>query len=347
MQKIFVTGANGHIGCNTVRELLSSGYSVKALVRKTSDLRGLRGLDLEICYGDVQDRQSLIDGSRGCHCIVHLAAVYQYFAKSAREIMLPAVEGTRNIFEAALQNGIQRIIYTSSSATVGYTADPAVKRTVRDWIPDSIRDAYSLAKRDSEKIAWDLSEKFGIPMIALLPGGVLGRYDYRITPSNRLIVDMLKGLGLTIETQLALVDARDVARVHAQAVEQGKPGSRYFVLSNPVDLKYLGKVVQDMIGRYILHLPTPRSMNIMTGSIMEFVGRLTGWTPPMTKDLAEYLSHRYANYDFSETVADFNFMPTPLEDTLRDTINWFLFLGIGRVHSQKTGQFIPEPDWIK
>ncbi len=347
MQKIFVTGANGHIGCNTVRELLKSGYSVKALVRKTSDLRGLSGLDLEICYGDVQNRQSLIDGSRGCQCIIHLAAVYQYFAKSRREIMLPAIEGTRNIFEAAHQNDIQRIIYTSSSMTVGHTSDPLVKRKVQDWIPDSTRDVYSLAKRDSEKIAWDLSEKLGIPMIALLPGAVLGRYDYQVTPSNRVIVDMLKGLGLTMETQLPLVDVRDVARVHAQAVKQGKSGARYFVLSDPVDLKYLGKSIQELIGRYVPHLPTPRIMNIMTGSIMESVGRLTGWTPPLTKNLAECLSHRYANFDFTETVTDFNFKPTPLEATLRDTINWFLFLGIGKVHPNKTGPFIPEPDWIK
>lgn len=347
MKKVFITGANGHVGANTVRALLDMGYTVKAMVRKTSDLRGLQKLDITYAYGDVLDKQSLIEGAKGCEVILHLAANFKLFAKTVEEIMAPAVEGTKNIFEAAAANSIQRVVYTSSFMAVGTVPEPAQVLTTNDWIPDDTRDIYALAKRDSEQIAWKLSEKYGIPLIALLPGTILGRYDYQVTPSNRVIKDMLTGVGLTLNMHLPYVDVRDVALIHAQAVAQGEPGNRYFILSSAFPMKEMSAIFTNITGRKVPHLPSSRQMDIWSGRMMETIGRLTGWTPPLTRAMAEYFSHRYANMDNSATISTFGYRPTPLEKTVFDAVNWFHFLGIGKVDQKQAGKLIPEPAWAK
>jgi dihydroflavonol-4-reductase len=347
MKRILVTGANGHIGCNVVREALRHGYPVRALVRKTSDLRGLKGLDAELCYGDVLNKDSLIEASRGCNVIIHLAANYSFFARDLNEISAPAIAGTRNMFEAAHRNQVERIVYTSSVASVGWTDSPEKFHTTRDWLPDSTTEVYSLAKRDSERLALELSGTYGIPLVALLPGNVLGRFDYSITPSNRLVSDMLKGKGLTSEFSFAYVDVRDVARIHVMAMENGKPGNRYFIAPPAVPMKRVGEIVRKLTGKRVLHLRTSRRMNMWLGSMMESVARLTNSTPPLTRETARAFSHRYANFDMTDTVNDFQFEPIPLEETVRDTINWFLFLGPGTINKKYAAQFVPDPDWVK
>ena len=157
-------------------------------------------------------------------------------------------------------------------------------------------------------------------MISFCPGQIFGRYDYRITPSNRLILDMMKGIGITINTVLSCVDARDVGEIHALAVEEGKIGSRYVLTGNSVAMKSIGKTVSDITGKIVPHMPFGRSINIMTASIMELAAKLTGWVPPLSVGLAKEYSHRYAQYDNSKTLQDFNYTFLSMEETIRDTI---------------------------
>src|SRR3990167_3090175 len=106
--KVLVTGANGHIGANVCRELLQQGHEVRAFVRKTADMHGLQGLNIEIAYGDVMDASSLNVAAQGCDAIIHLAAVYKTIAKTPEEIVAPAVEGSKNVFAAAKQRAEER-----------------------------------------------------------------------------------------------------------------------------------------------------------------------------------------------------------------------------------------------
>ena len=114
MTRILVTGANGHVDANIIRSLLKRDYEVIPFVRATSDLRGLDPLNLTYAYGDVMDESSLLTAAEGCDVIIHTAAVYQYWAKNPDDIMKPALVGTRNMFNAAQQAGVKRVIYTSS-----------------------------------------------------------------------------------------------------------------------------------------------------------------------------------------------------------------------------------------
>ena len=132
MPRILVTGANGHIGANTVRSLLRRGYDVVPFVRTTSDVRGLEKLGLSYQYGDVMDYPSLVRAVDGCDAIIHHATMYRLWAKNPEDILQPAIVGTQNVFKAAQETQVRRLVYTSSVAAVGSLTKPVGVRTEAD-----------------------------------------------------------------------------------------------------------------------------------------------------------------------------------------------------------------------
>ena len=343
--KVLVTGANGHVGCNTVRSLLSKGYEVHPFVRESSDMRGLQNLPgLHFHYGDVTDATSLEKAVQGCDVVIHHAAVYKYFGKSVNEIMEPSIIGTENLFKAAARASIKKIIYTSSNLAIGTSMDPEKILTEQDWNNDTGL-LYAQAKTKSEQLAWQLSKQYQISMVTLCPSAILGSYDYRVTPSSRIIVDMMRGIGLTINGNIGIVDVRDVAEMHVAAIEKGADGERFVVSGRGVHLKELGKIYTTLTGRIIPHLSMPRFMDIFSGFLMESIGNIIKWEPPLTSDLAKEFSHRYSNYDNSKILSSLGVNPRPLEETVKDTIRWFLYLNIGSVNKKVRDQFAPDPSW--
>ncbi len=145
MTRVLVTGANGHIGSNTVRSLLKQGDEVVAFVRCTADLRGIERLGVETCYGDVTDENSLLAAMQGCEVVIHHAAVYKTWAKDPDEIMRPALTGTENVLRAAKKAGIRRLVYTSTILTMEPTRDPDKMISPDSWQHDAL-GVYPRAK---------------------------------------------------------------------------------------------------------------------------------------------------------------------------------------------------------
>ncbi len=321
--KVLVTGANGHIGANVVRELLGKGHQVKAFVRKGADMQGLEGLDIEVCYGDVMAQDTLISAAQGCDSIIHLAAVYKTIAKTADEIVAPAVEGSKNIFAAAKEAGIKRIVYTSSIASIGFSSDPDSMRTNQDWNDDA-KNPYYVAKTRSEKVAQQLSREYDIELIVLCPAIVLGPHDYRVTPSNQLVMDWLNGIGQTYQGGLNLVDVRDVAAAHVAALSKGTNRQRYIIGGENKPVVEIGQMLKTLTGIKPIHLPTPRSITLVFATIVELFSRLIGIKPLFTRDLVYEVVGRYGFYDCQETYKTFDISPRPAIDCLRGSIEWLM-----------------------
>ena len=343
--RILVTGANGHLGANTVRSLLKKSYDVNVFVRNNSDLRGLAGLPVTYYYGDIRDREALKKAAMGCEVIIHHAAVYKVWAKTEAEVMEPSIEGTKNVINAATTAGVKRIVYTSSTYAVGTSKDPKRLLTEKDW-SEQDNVSYGIAKTKSEQIAWELSDKNNMPMIVLCPAAIYGRYDYKITPSNRLLVDVFKGIGMTVKGALSFVDARDAGELHALAVSCGRTGERYILSAGGYELREIGKLAGKISGKRVLYAPFGRTANIATAGMMEVIAKLIGWDPPFTVGLAKEYSHRYALFDNSKIIKDFNYTFRLLEDTIRDTIKWFIFIGRIKLGKKIISQFPPEAEWI-
>lgn len=319
--RILLTGANGHLGANTARELVKQGHEVVAFVRQTSDLRSLDGVEKELAYGDVTDATAVAEAADGCDAIIHTATVFAYWAKDPAIIEETAVNGAKAVVEAARRAGVDRLVYTSSGWAIGLSDDPNTLRTAADW-NDQPHSYYARAKTISEQLAWEEADKAGVPMIALCPGALFGPLDYKPTPSNRMLLEMADGSGQTVNAGLAYADIRDAAAIHALAVAHGEVGKRYAVCQS-IHFRELGKAITGQTGKKVKHFGAPKPIGRLVGSMMEVGARFTGKEPAITRGLIEDSTDRYMYIDCEPTWQTFQYRPYPLSETLRDSLAWY------------------------
>ena len=151
---------------------------------------------------------------------------------------------------------------------------------------------------------------------------------------------------MTVKGALSVVDARDAGELHALALTSGRVGERYIVSGGGYEFREIGKLAGKLSGKRVMYVPFWRSVNIATARIMEMIAKLSGWIPPFTIGLAKEYSHRYARFDNSKVIKDFNYTFYSLEDTIRDTIKWFSFINKIRLNQSIISQFAPEAEWM-
>jgi dihydroflavonol-4-reductase len=327
LSKVFLTGANGHIGANIARELLKRNHQVVAFVRQTSNLRGLDGLNVELRYGDILDQNSVAAGAQGCDAIIHTAAVYRMWAKDdQKEIIDPTIRGAQAIFDAAHANGIKRLVYTSSSAAIGGARTAGEVRTERNW-NDSAQHPYYIAKTRSERLAHQLADQYGIELIAVNPTTVMGPFDFNLTPSNVLLKSHLNGEGLLYDGNMAIVHVNDVARLHVDALSKGTPGQRYIANGHTITLKTFGQYLERLFGVKSNWLKIPRPVGNMLGYVQYAMARITG-KPPIYdhRSFHDFVS-AYGNFDNARSIATFGIEYASVETILADTAAWLIHLG--------------------
>ena len=235
---IFVTGVNGHIGNQIVRDLLENGYNVVGSVRNLNDPLKVDHVrqhaidldceqNLQLVEGDVLDADGWSDKIRGCDALFHTATVYSN-SKDPTIILDTANKGTTHLLTAAKDANIPRIIYTSSVAAVG-SLPKGREKTEEDW--QILRSSpYTVAKTESEKLAWELAEKHGLDLRVINPGAVLGGGFVKPTPSVDYFPDAISGkFPVAPKIPIPIVHVRDVARAHRRAFEVDEAEGRFIV----------------------------------------------------------------------------------------------------------------------
>src|SRR6202790_327457 len=182
--KIFLTGATGFLGSHVARALADQGAALRLLVRPTSNLKNLEGLKAETATGDLRDPGSLEKAMSGCDTVFHVAADYRLWVRDPAEMYRSNVEGTRAILEAARKNGVRRLVYTSSVATVGFTGNghPADEDS-----PVSLADMighYKRSKFMAEQLALEAG-RGGMNVVTVNPTTPAGERDINTTPTGR------------------------------------------------------------------------------------------------------------------------------------------------------------------
>jgi dihydroflavonol-4-reductase len=251
--KAFVTGATGFLGSHVARVLGEQGADLRLLVRSTSNLKNVDGLNAETTAGDLRDAASLEKAMSGCEVVFHVAADYRLWVQDPAEMYRSNVEGTRAILEAARKNGIRCVVYTSSVATMGFTGNghPADEDSPVS-LPDMIGH-YKRSKFMAEQIALEAGRS-GMRVITVNPTTPVGEQDIKPTPTGRIVVDFLKGkFPAYVETGLNLVDVRECALGHIAALEKGESGERYILGGENLTLKQ----ILDKLGA-ISGLPSPK-----------------------------------------------------------------------------------------
>ena len=292
-EKILVTGASGFVGSAVARKLVEAGFSVRALVRGKSPRAHLAGLDLDFFEGDLRDRKSVARAMAGMRYVFHVAADYRLWARDPSEIFASNVEGTRNLMEEAMRAGVERVIYTSSVATIALRSDGMAADETTPLREDQGIGAYKRSKIAAERLVEAMVAERGLAAVIVNPSTPIGPRDVRPTPTGRIIIEAAKGrIPAFIDTGLNLVHVDDVASGHLAALRHGKIGERYILGGQDVLFSQMLRDIAGLVGRRAARVRLPWRALIPVAFVAEAVANVTGREPFATLDGVHMAKYR-------------------------------------------------------
>jgi dihydroflavonol-4-reductase len=318
-----VTGATGFVGSHVAQELARRGAETRILVRPSSPVENLEGLPVETFPGDLLDPESLRPAVSGCDAVMHLAADYRLWVTDPRRMYSINVDGTRELLRIAREENVPRFVYTSSVATMGFLSDGSI---VDEETPVSISQMIGHYKRskflgEQEAIA---AARGGQKVIILNPTTPIGSNDIKPTPTGRIIVDFLnRKFPAYVDTGLNLVDVREVARTHVDALTLGRSGQRYILGGENLTLKQILDKMSTITG---LPSPTLRVPHLAAMIFAFFdqtiTGKLRGREPRATVE-AVRMGKKKMFASSAKAERELNFRAVPVYGALRSAIDWF------------------------
>jgi dihydroflavonol-4-reductase len=317
-----VTGATGFVGAAVARTLLAAGHQVRVLARPNGNRRNLAGLDVAIAEGSLEDPVSLAAAVAGCRYLFHVAADYRLWVPDAAAMFRANVDGTRTLMLAALAAGVERIVYTSSVATLGLVkggvADEATPSVFADMI-----GPYKGSKFAAEAAVRDLVAERGLPAVIVNPSTPIGPGDVKPTPTGRLIVEAAKGrMPGYVDTGLNVVHVDDVAAGQLLAAEHGIVGERYILGGENMSLAEILAAVARVTGKRPPMFKVPYAVILPIAVGAEAMARLTRREPFVTLDGAR-MSRKKMYFSSERAMRELGYTPRPAGEAIADAVAWF------------------------
>ncbi len=320
--KTLVTGATGFVGSSIVRELLKDGVEVKVLVRENSDTRNIDGLDVEVAYGDIRDGESVKAALKGCDTFYQTAALIAWWVPDRKAFYDVNVEGTKTALNAALEQGVEKVVYTSSALAIGCHGADRPANEEAEFNLWKTGEHYCISKYLGEVEAKKICEK-GLPLVIVGPCGVVGVRDIKPTPSGKIIIDMLnKKIPAYMDGGGNYVDVEDVARGHILAAHKGRIGERYILGNENMSVRDYFGLIGEVSGVEPPKLKIPYSVAIAMGYMYQFVASITR-KPPLITAPGVRIGSKYMAFDSSKAVNELGFPQTPIRTTIEKAVNWF------------------------
>ncbi|WP_019141288.1 hopanoid-associated sugar epimerase [Noviherbaspirillum massiliense] len=321
--RVLITGASGFVGSAVARAVQQRGYHVRILVRPSSPRRNLDGLDAEIVEGDMRDQACVSRALEGVRYLFHVAADYRLWARDPGEIERNNLEGTGAVMRAALAHHVERVVYTSSVATL--RVGPSTIAATEDE-PVAVHEAIGAYKRSkvlAERLVEQMATRCGLPAVIVNPSTPIGVRDIRPTPTGRIIIEAATGkMPAFVDTGLNLVNVEDVALGHLLALEHGRIGERYILGGDNVTLQHLLGEIAEMTGRRAPRMKLPVWPLYPLARTAEAVARLTGKEPFVTVDGLKMSENRMF-FSSAKAERDLGYRPGPHLPALRAALEWF------------------------
>ena len=320
--KVLITGATGFLGSHILRQVLEAGYDARALYRSTRKLEALAGLDFEAVHGDLDDKAALERACAGCAIVFHVAAKADYWKDDDRDALWRInVDGTRNLLSAAQAAGVGRVIFTSSASTIGIRPGTEPSDETDNFNLGPQRFWYAWTKHKAEQVVDDFVAE-GLDVVTLNPTVIIGPADLNAI-SGSFIIETARYQWLLPMSNggLAVIDVRDVARAHLNAIERGRSGERYIL--NTANLSYRDWF--RMIARACDVRPpmftTPNWLLEPTARLIDLL-RALGLHTPMDANQTR-LGGTYVYFDGSKAQRELCRPQVDIEISLRDTFEWY------------------------
>jgi len=320
---VLVTGATGFVGSALVRAFLAAGYPVRALIRAASRRDNLMGLEIESVEGDICDRAAVARAMAGARYVAHAAADYRLWARDPEAMVRTNVEGTRTVMQAAVAAGIERVVYTSSVATLAVRADGTAADETLLVAEAAAQGTYKRSKVVAEQLVKSMTIHDALPAVIVNPSAPIGPRDIRPTPTGQVIIAAASGrMPGFVDTGLNLVHVDDVAIGHVAALRHGTIGERYILGGENVPLGQMLRDISLLVGRQPSRLKLPRGPLYPLAAAAEMLAALTGREPLLTLDGLR-MSKQRMFFTSAKAKRELGFHARPYIEGIRDAVEWF------------------------
>jgi nucleoside-diphosphate-sugar epimerase len=337
--KLLVTGASGHLGANLVRRLLAEGETLRVLVRPGSDNRAVDvlGNQVERVEGDLRDLEAMRRAVQGIGRIYHCAAELVTVDGKEDELFASNVLGTRNLLQAAREGGVERVVVTGSFSAVGHRHDRPSDETV-PFNPFEKAMPYEKSKAGVEHECLKAVVE-GLDVVVATSCAILGPYDYKPSRMGRVLRDYANGkLRAYIPGGFEFVAARDIVEGHLLAMKKGRKGQKYIFSTRFCTVEELMEMMQRVTGKKKpLKLPAPLMAAISEVTTRVFKLLSPGSQQRLTPGAVRIL-RMCRQADTTKAKTELGFVPSSLEDAIREQYQWFV--GDGQIAGQ-SGVFVP------
>jgi dihydroflavonol-4-reductase len=320
---VLVTGATGFLGSAVARSLVGRGVHVRALARPSSPRDNLTQLHCEVVAGDLTDRASLTQAMRGVRHLFHVAADYRFWARDPSVIVRANVEGTRNLMQEALAAGVERIVHTSSVATLKLAGATG---PVDETAPNSPEEAIGVYKRSktlAERVVEEMVQRDRLPAVIVNPTTPIGPRDIKPTPTGRILLDAARGkIPAFVDTGLNFAHVDDIAEGHLLAFERGRIGERYILGGENVLLRNLLATVAEAAGRRAPRIRLPRLPIFPLAYGAQAFAHITGKEPLLTVDGLR-MSRYHMFFTSAKAERELGYRSRAYQEGVIDALAWF------------------------
>jgi dihydroflavonol-4-reductase len=319
--KTLVTGASGFLGSHVARQLVARGDDVRVLLRPSSHNRAIGDLSLEYVTGDLRDSESLARALKGVQRVFHVAADYRLWARRSKDIYESNVGGTKNLLAAAEQAGVAQFIYTSTVATIAVDR-PSPPNEATNAGLDEMVGHYKRSKWMAEQEVLKAAKE-GAPIIVAMPTTPVGPWDWKPTPTGKIIVDFLNGkMPGYVDTGLNFVGVEECAAGHLLVAEKGKPGERYLLGGENLTLKQMLDVLAKITGLRAPGWKIPHGLALGVAYASTVFSRMVGKEPQIPVEGVKIARHKMF-VDCSRARRELGFKPGPVEAALERAVRWY------------------------
>ena len=319
-----LTGATGFVGSAVLRQLLFAGHDVRVLARPKSDRRNLEGLECEIAEGDLNEPGSLRAAVRGCENLFHVAADYRLWAPDPTELYRTNGAATVDLFRAAADAGVTRMLYTSSVATLGINPDGIPSDETTPVSVDNMVGHYKRSKFLGEEAVSALVRDDELPIVIVNPSTPIGPRDAKPTPTGRMIVEAAAGrMPAYVDTGLNVVHVEDVAVGHLLAFEKGQIGARYILGGEDLSLRDILTEIAAIVGRKPPRISLPRGPLFPLAYATEWLAKLRNSGEPMLTVDSLRMSRKRMFFSSAKAEKQLGYTARPALEALQDAIRWF------------------------
>ena len=316
-----VTGAAGFLGSHVARQLIARGQGVRVLMRPSSNNRAISDLSLEYVTGDLRDGGSLDRAMKGVRRVFHVAADYRLWARKPQEIYDSNVGGTKNLIAAAKSAGVEQLIYTSTVATIAVDRPELPSEATESTLEEMVGH-YKRSKWQAEQEVL-AAAKAGLPVIVAMPTTPVGPWDWKPTPTGKIILDFLNGkMPGYVETGLNFVGVEECAAGHLLVSEKGKIGERYLLGAENLTLKGFLDILAEITGLRAPAMKIPHGIALSVAYVESAFSRLIGKEPQIPVEGVKIAQHKMF-VDCSRAQRELGFRPGSVKAALERAVRWY------------------------